>query len=99
MGDYVKVHGRSQKSFQNITNELGRGSPSSVQKRHDRLVSKNEFETNAIRKNWELDEDQKLIGYIIKLKTIKDDGCDQLEQVKPNDFIDIGKELKKSSSS
>merc|ERR1719367_1942315 len=77
--DYIKVHGRSDKSFQTITNELGRGSKSSVQRRHDKLVSKNEFETNATRKNWELDEDQKVIDYIIKLKDIKDDGCDQLE--------------------
>jgi len=97
--NYIKVHGKSNKSFQDITNELGRGSPSSVQKRHDKLVSENEFEINAIRKNWELDEDQKLIDHIIKLKNIKEDSCDQLEQVKQNDFIDIGKELKRSSSS
>merc|ERR1712223_974171 len=97
--EYIKVHGRSDKSFQTITYELGRGSPSSVQTRHDRLVSENEFEINTIRKYWELDEDQKLIDYIIKLKNIKDDGCDQLEQVKLNDFIDIGKELKRSSQS
>ena len=95
--DYIKVHGRSEKSFKEITNELGRGSFGSVKLRHDKLVSKNEFETKAIRKNWELDEDQKLIDHIIKLKNIKDDGCDQLEQVKLNDFIDIGKELKRSS--
>ena len=59
---YIKLHGRSQKSFKDITNELGRGSSTSVQSRHDRLVSQNEFEINSIRKNWELDEDQKLIG-------------------------------------
>ena len=94
---YIKLHGSSQKSFENITNELGRGSLNSVRKRHDKLVSKNEFETNAIRKNWEFDDDQKLIDHIIKLKHIKDDGCDQLEQVKPSDFIDIGKELQRSS--
>merc|ERR1712223_1935887 len=97
--EYIKVHGRSDKSFQTITYELGRGSPSSVQTRHDKLVSKNEFEINTIRKYWELNEDQKLIDYIIKLKNIKDNSCDQLEQVKLNDFIDIGKELKRSSSS
>ena len=97
--DYIKLHGRSQKSFQTITNELGRGSPGSVQIRHDKLVSKNEFEINTIRKNWELDEDQKLIDHIIKLKNIKDSGYVQLEQVKASDFIDIGKELKRSSSS
>merc|ERR1712156_675867 len=87
--EYIKVHGRSQKSFQTITNELGRGSPSSVQTRHNRLVSKNEFETNAILKNWELDEDQKLIDHIIQLKNMKIDSCDQLEQVKLIDFTDI----------
>merc|ERR1711994_541032 len=97
--DYIRIHGRSQKSFENITNELGRGSKSSVQSRHGRLVSKNEFEINTKQRNWELDEDQKLIDHIIQLKNIKDDGCDQLEQVKQNDFIDIGKELKRSSSS
>merc|ERR1712223_692287 len=97
--DYIRIHGRSQKSFENITNELGRGSKSSVQSRHGRLVSKNEFEINTKQRNWELDEDQKLIGHIIQLKNINDDGCDQLEQVKQNDFIDIGKELKRSSSS
>ena len=97
--DYIKVHGKSQKSFQNITNELGRGSIASVQRRHDRLISENEFEINAIRKSWELDEDQKLIDHIIKLKNIKDDGCDQLERVKPSDFVDIGIELKRSSRS
>merc|ERR1719367_313693 len=97
--EYIKVHGRSTKSFENITNELGRGSLSSVKKRHDKLASKNEFETNAIRKTWELDEDQKLIGHIIQLKNIKDNSCDLLEQVKLNDFMDIGKELKRSSGS
>ena len=95
--DYIMVHGRSMKSFKNITEELGRGSSSSVKLRHDRLLSKNEFEINSIKKNWEFDEDEKLIDHIIKLKNIKDDGCDQLEQVKPRDFIDIGKELKRSS--
>merc|ERR1712223_2362333 len=97
--DYIKAHGRSNKSIKEITNELSRGSFGSVKLRHDKLVSKNEFETNAIQKNWELDKDQKLIDHIIKLKNIKDGGCDQLEQVKPSDFIDIGKELKRSSSS
>merc|ERR1712223_621593 len=97
--EYIKVHGRSDKSFQTITYELGRGSPSSVQTRHDKLVSKNEFEINTIRKYWELNEDQKLIDHIIKLKSIKDNRCDQLEQVKLNDFIDIGIELKRSSHS
>ena len=97
--DYIKIHGRSDKSFKNITNELGRGSKSSVKVRHDKLVSKNEFETNTIRKNWELNEDQKLIDHIIKVKDIKDGSCDQLEEVKTNDFTDIGKELKRSSSS
>ena len=97
--DYIKVHGRSMKSFKNITEELGRGSLLSVRLRHDKLVSKNEFEINTIRKNWELDEDQKLIDHIIRLKNIKTDSCDHLEQVKLNDFIDIGKELRRSSTS
>jgi len=97
--DYIKVHGRSQKSFKDITNELGRGSPSSVRLRHARLVSKNEFEINTIRKNWELEEDQKLIDHIIKSKDIKDNGWDQLEQVKQNDFVDVVRELKRSSIS
>merc|ERR1711994_201777 len=76
--DYINVHGKSNKSFKDITNELGRGSFGSVKLRHDRLVSKNEFETNAISKQWELDEDKKLIDRVIKLKDIKDDICDQL---------------------
>jgi len=97
--DFIDIHGRSDKSFQTITNELGRGSLSSVKTRHARLVSKNEFEINTISKNWELDADQKLIDHIIKLKSIKDNRCDQLEQVKLNDFIDIGIELKRSSHS
>jgi len=97
--DYIKVHGKNMKSFENITNELGRGSLRSVKIRHDKLVSTNEFETKAIQKNWELDEDQKLIDHIIKLKNVKDHGCNQLEQVKPNDLIDIGRELKRSSIS
>merc|ERR1712223_1145081 len=95
--EYIKVHGRSERSFKDITNELGRGSLRSVKIRHDKLVSTNEFETKAIQKNWELDADQKLIDHIIKLKNIKDDSCDHLEQVKLNNFIDIGKELKRSS--
>jgi len=97
--DYIKVHGRSEKSIKDITNELGRGSFASVKSRHHRLVSENEFETNAIRKNWELEEDQKLIDHIIKMKNIKDNSCDQLEQVKSSNFIDIGTELKRSSDS
>ena len=97
--NYINVRGKSDKSFKEITNELGRGSFGSVKSRHDRLVSKNEFEINTIRKNWELDEDQKLIDHIIKLKSIRDGGCDQLEKLKPNDFTDIGKELKRSSAS
>ena len=97
--DYIKVHGRSERSFKDITNKLGRGSFSSVKSRHDRLLSKNEFETKAIQKNWELDEDQKLIDHIIKSKDIKDNGWDQLEQVKQNDFVDVVRELKRSSIS
>ena len=63
------------------------------------MVSKNEFETNAIRKNWELDEDYIIIFYIFQLKNVKDDSCDQLKKVKANDFKDIGKEIKRSSHS
>ena len=97
--DFIDIHGKSDKSFQTITNELGRGSFRSVRSRHDKLISKNEFETNTIPKIWELDDDQKLIDHIIKLRNIKDNSCDHLEKVKLNDFIDIGKELKRSSSS
>ena len=86
-------------SFRDLTKELGRGSVTSVQSRHKRLIASNEFEINAKRKAWELDEDKSLIDHVLSIKEIKAGDASSIENVKPSEFIAVATELKRSSSS
>ena len=96
---HVKANGRTKQSFSDLAKELGRGSFSSVKSRHDRLVKSNEFEVNAKRKAWELDEDKSLIFHLYKIDKIKLGDASLHDNVKQSDFDTIATELKRSSSS
>ena len=96
---HVKENGKTQESFRDLTKELGRGSVSSVQHRHKKLIASNEFEINAKRKAWELDEDKSLIDRVFNIKVIKVGDAISIENVKPSVFNAIATELKRSSYS
>jgi len=63
------------------------------------LIASNEFEINAKRKAWELDEDKSLIDYILNIKEIKAGDSSSIENVKQSEFTAVATELKRSSSS
>ena len=96
--DYVAKNGRSEKSYKELAKDLDR-SVNSVRLRCSRLLSSNEFESNNKSKGWELDDDEQLINFVIKLKEMKTKDVSQLETVKPSELIDIASKLKKRSSS
>ena len=96
---HVKENGRTHKSFKDLTKELGRGSYLSVEGRFNKLVSTNEFEINAKRKAWELDEDMSLIDHIFNIKEIKAGDISSIENVKSSEFTAVATELRRSSIS
>jgi len=63
------------------------------------LIASNEFEINAKRKAWELDEDKSLIDYILNIKEIKAGDSSSIENVKQSEFTAVATELKRSSGS
>ena len=98
--DHITHHGKTQKSFGDIANELGR-SVASVQHRSIGLLSSNEYEINTRwnSRDWEMVDDQKIIDLVIKVKQIRRKDFFALEDVKPSDFINVGSEMKRSSQS
>ena len=96
---HVKENGNNIKSFRDLAKELGRGSPTSVVDRHKRLIASNEFETNAKRKAWELDEDMSLMNHVFSIKEIKANDTSLFENVKTSEFTAVAIELKRSSKS
>ena len=97
--NHVKANGSTKKSFTDLAKELGRGSFSSVKSRHYRLVLSNEFEVNAKRKAWELDEDKLLIDHVFNIKEIKAGDASSIQIMKPSEFTTVATELKRSSGS
>ena len=96
---HVEVNGRTMNTFDDLAKELGRSSPESISVRHKKLMSKNEFETNAKPKEWALEEDKSLISHIFNIKEIKANNVLSLENVKLVEFTAVATELKRSSSS
>ena len=96
---FIEKNGKTQKSFKDLAKNLGRGSGVSVQRRHDRLISSNKFETRAKRKTWDFNDDKSLIDLVLKMKKFKPKDSSTLEAVKESDFIPIGNKLKRSSNS
>ena len=96
---HVEEHGKSKKSFKDLTEELSRGSPESVEVRHRKLISANEYEVNTKQKAWTLDEDKSLIYHIFKVKEINTNNASLLENMKENEITAIATQLKRSSSS
>jgi len=96
--DHITLHGKTRKSYADIAKKLDR-SLRSINDRSTLLLSTNEFETNSIRRNWKLLDDEKLIDFIIKLKQINAKDVSSLEDVKPSDLTDFASEMKRSSES
>ena len=67
---HVGSHGASKKSLSKIAKKLNRPI-SSVDGRCRKLLSVNEYETNIKQKDWDFDEDKKLVNYVFNLKKIK----------------------------
>ena len=96
---HVENHGTTQKSLRDLAKGLGRGSASSVENRHKKLISKNEFEINAKLKTWELNEDKLLIDHLFNIKETKEGDASSVENKKFNEFTAVATELKRSSAS
>ena len=95
---HIEEYGKSTKSFKDLTKDLGRGSHTSVKLRYSKLVSDNNFETNAKRRKWEFDENTSLIDHIFTGKQIKENDVITLENVKLSEFSAVAIKLKRSSS-
>ena len=96
---FIEKNGKTQKSFTDLAKNLGRASGTSVQRRHDRLISSNKFDTNAKRKTWDFNDDKSLIDLVLKMKKFKPKDSSILEAVKETEFIPMGNKLKRSSNS
>ena len=95
---YVEQFGRSKESFTRITEVLGRGSPISVEKRYNKLISKNEYQAHVKVKGWFVAEDEALIKSIFELKSFKYNDFMEFDTIKPKDLKQIAIPLKRSPS-
>merc|ERR1712223_841692 len=95
---HVNKHGKSSSSLESFAKEFGR-SFYSIRSRIRKLESANEYETNNERREWEFEEDEKLVNYIFKLKSIKSANVNSLKDTLPKDFEEIAIEFKRSTSS
>ena len=65
--DHVNKHGMNSSSLKALAVDFGR-SYVSIRQRIKRLETTNEYETNHERRVWELEEEEKLVNYVFKLK-------------------------------
>jgi len=96
---HVEANGKHDKSFKDLAKDLGRVSPASIRIRHKKLISTNHFEITAKQKEWELDDDKKLIKHVLNIRNIKAYDVSSLETMKLSELTVVAKELKRSSSS
>merc|ERR1712223_2229354 len=95
---HVNKHGKSSSSLESFAKEFGR-SFYSIRSRIRKLESANEYETNNERREWEFEEDEKLVNYIFKLKSIKSANISSLKDTTLKDFEEIAIEFKRSTGS
>ena len=96
--EHIKVHGKTQSSFNDIAAVLGR-SVESVQYRSSKLLSDKYFDANTHPKHWDYEEDEKLVNRLFKLKKINPNNISLLLDVKISDFKEIVPDLKRSTNS
>ena len=92
---YVEKNGACWKSWVAITELLGRGSPSSVEKRHGLLVSNNKRH----RKKWELFEDEEMLKAVLKIKEVNPTDINSLQNIVPSDFKVVSQKMERSVQS
>ena len=97
--DHINEHGRNDQALQKLAEILNRSCSESIRQRHKRLTSKNDCETTSSKKAWKLEEDEKILCHIIKLKKIKANDIDALEKITSNDFSDLAQTLNRTNSS
>ena len=86
--EHVNKHGKSSSSLKAISNDIGR-SFSSIKNRIRKLESANEFDTNYEARAWQFEEDEKIVNYVFKLKSIKSANISSLKDTIPKDFEKI----------
>ena len=92
---FVEKNGKDSNSLNDLTKQLGRGSPGAVLERHEKLVSNNVRD----RKKWELFEEKELMKAIFNIKEMNPRDLTSLETVLPTDFNLVSQKLQRTISS
>ena len=96
--EHVNRYGKSSSVLKSLSKDFGR-SFNSIVGRIRILESTNDCDGNNERRAWEFREDEKLVNYVFKLKSIKSANIPSIEDTILKDFVDIAKELKRSTNS
>lgn len=96
--DYIAENDEHESTLKKLASDLNRGSWKSIRSRLILLRTDNEYDKSAdLHKKWTAEDDQKLIQCVLSLKQIKTHDIDTLEEAVPLDFLECGKELKRST--
>ena len=93
--EHINKYGKSSSSLKSFSKDFGR-SFGSISRRIYRLESGNEYDTNYEPRAWEFEEDEKLVNYVFKLKSIKSANISSFKNASLKDFEEIAKEFKKA---
>ena len=96
--DHVNEYGKSSSSLKLFSKDFGR-SFNSISDRLRKLESANEYDTNHEPREWKFEEDEKLVNYVFKLKSIKSTSITSIKDTTLKDFEDFAKEFKRSTKS
>lgn len=101
--EHVDQHGKDQKSLKKLAEILNRGSTDSIRRRHDLLMSENEYLTSSVRTAWKVEEEGILIQKIFKILNLKGirnhQDINLIENISENKFSECAEVLKRSNSS
>ena len=96
--DYIAENGEHEITLKKLASDLNRGSWKSIRSRLILLRTDNEYDRQAdFYKSWTAEDDRKLIQCVLSLKQIKTHDIDALEEAVPQNFLECGKELKRST--
>ena len=96
--DYIAENGDHEITLKKLASDLNRGSWKSIRSRLILLRTDNEYDRQADSyKSWNAEDDRKLIKCVLSLKQIKTHDIDALEGAVPQDFLECGKDLKRST--
>ena len=103
--EHVDQHGKDITSLRKLAEILNRGSTESIRRRHDRLMSENDYNTSSVGpKAWKVEEEGMLIRYIfdtrLNLKGIRNrQDINLIENISENEFSECAEVLKRHTGS